>query len=108
MVYNIVMIVFQLLATVIAAAVLGFGYAFLIFLGHAHAHGKPLLSRNLDRLAALIVYLSWFGLMLRFGYSQLLLMVGCGAAVLLAAIYVASYRTAERQAAQQPSELAAA
>jgi hypothetical protein len=108
MVYTIVTILLQMLAAIAAAAVLGFGYVFLIFLGDAHAHGKHLLSRKVDWLAALIVYLSWFGLMLRFGYSQLLLMVGCGAAALLAAIYVASYRTAERQAKQQPPDLAAA
>ena len=94
----VVTIIFQLLAAIAAAAVLGFGYVFLIFLGDAHAHGRHLLSRKADWASALLVYLSWFGLMLWFGYSQLLLMVGCGAAVLLAAVYVASYRTAERQA----------
>jgi hypothetical protein len=98
--YVIATMILNLLAAIAAALVLGFGFVLLIFLGDAHARGEHLLSRRVDWLAALVVYLSWFGLMLWFGYSQLLLMLGCGAAVLLAVVYTASLRATERQARQ--------
>jgi hypothetical protein len=51
----------------------------------------------------LVVYLSWFGLLWRFGPSKLLLMAACGATVILCLIYAASYRTAasERRSPSQ-------
>ena len=44
MIYDFLVVVLHTLAGVVAAAVLVFGFAFLIFLGDANARGKPLVS----------------------------------------------------------------
>jgi hypothetical protein len=88
-----------MLVAIATAGTLFLGYVFVIFLGAANSEGRPLVSRGFDRLATLIVYLSWFSPMLWFGPSRLLLMVGCGAAVLLCLVYWASYRMARERAA---------
>jgi hypothetical protein len=92
-IYDVLMVALRVLAAVVAAAVLAFGFAFLIFLGDANARGKALVSRGFDRLALLIVYLSWFAPLWWFGFSQLLLMAGCAATAVLCVIYAASYQT---------------
>ena len=94
MVYDVLGVVLQMLGGVVAAAIFVFGFAFLIFLGDADARGKPLVSKGFDRLAALTIYLSWFAPLWWFGFSELLLMVACGAAAILCLIYAASYQTA--------------
>jgi hypothetical protein len=105
MVYDVLIVVVHTLAGVAAAAVLVLGFAFLIFLGDAHARGAPLVSRRFDRLAMLVVYLSWFGLLWWFGFSKPLLMVACGATTILCLIYAASYQAAasRRRAAPLPA-----
>jgi hypothetical protein len=100
MIYGILTVVLHTLLGVAAAAVLVLGFAFLIFLGDADARGRPVVSRGFDRFAAFVIYLSWFGLLWWFGFSTPLLMVGCGAALVLCLVYVASYRAAARR----PSE----
>jgi hypothetical protein len=95
MIYDVLGVVLNTLAGVAAAAVLVLGFAFLIFLGDAHARGRPLVSRGFDRLATFTIYLSWFGPLWWFGYSRPLLMVACGATSLLCLVYAASYRTTE-------------
>ena len=57
MIYDVLMVILRVLGAVCAAAVLAFGFAFLIFLGDANARGKALVSRGFDRLAVLIVYM---------------------------------------------------
>ena len=94
MIYDFLVVVLHTLGAVVAAAILAFGFAFLIFLGDANARDKPLVSRGFDRLATLTIYLSWFGPLWWFGFSKLLLMVACGAAAILCLIYAASYQTA--------------
>jgi hypothetical protein len=97
-IYDILAVVLDMLAGVAAATVLGLGFAFLIFLGDANARGKPLVSRGFDKLAALVIYLSWFGPLWWFGFSTPLLMLACGAAVALCLVYAASYKaTASRR-----------
>jgi hypothetical protein len=61
------LVILHTLAAVVAAAVLFFGIPFAIFLGEANARGQPLVSRGFDRVAALVFYLSWFGLLWQFG-----------------------------------------
>ena len=98
MAYAFVTVALHTLLGVAAAAVLVFGFVYLIFLGDAEARGRPLVSRGFDRLAALLVYLSWFAPLWWFGLSRPLLMVACAAAVVFCVIYVASYRaTRSRQ-----------
>jgi hypothetical protein len=94
MVYDVMMVVLRMLGAVAAAAMLVFGFVFFIFVGDANARGKPLVSRGFDGFAALVLYLSWFGLLWWFGFSQLLLMVACGATVILAVMYTASFNAA--------------
>ena len=94
MVYDFLVVVLHMLGAIVAAVILVFGFAFLIFLGDADARQKPLVSKGFDRLAALTIYLSWFGPLWWFGFSELLLMVACAAAVILCLIYAASYQTA--------------
>jgi hypothetical protein len=97
-IYDILAVVLDMLAGVAAATVLALGFAFLIFLGDANARGKPLVSRGFDKLAALVIYLSWFGPLWWFGFSKPLLMVACGATVALCLVYAASYKsTASRR-----------
>jgi hypothetical protein len=92
MVYDFLGVILHMLAGVVAAAILVLGFALLIFLGDAHARGMPLVSRGFDTFAMLVIYLSWFGPLLWFGFSPLLLIVACGAAVILCSIYAASYQ----------------
>ena len=94
MVYDFLAVVLHTLLGVVAAAILVFGFAFLIFLGDAEARGRQLVSRGFDRLATLVIYASWFAPLWWFGPSQALLMVACGATVVFCVIYAASYRTA--------------
>ena len=93
MFYDVLVIAFYTLAGVAAVTVLTLGFAFLIFLGDADARGKSLVSPEFDRFAAIVIYLSWFGLWWWFGFSQVLLIVACAAALTLCLIYVFSYRT---------------
>jgi hypothetical protein len=93
-IFDVLLVVLRTLGAIVAAAILVFGFAFVIFLGDANARDQSLVSRGFDTLAALVVYLSWFGLLWQFGFSKLLLMVACGATVTLCVIYAASYQTA--------------
>ena len=92
MLYDILVVVVHMLGGVAAAAVLVFGFAFLIFLGDANASAKSLVSEGFDKLAMLVIYLSWFGPLWWFGFSKPLIIVACGAATILCLIYAASYR----------------
>ena len=105
MLYEIVVVVVHMLGGVAAAAVLVFGFAFLIFLGDANGSAKSLVSEGFDKLAMLVIYLSWFGLLWWFGFSQPLIIVACGAATILCLIYAASYQAAasRRRSAPLPS-----
>ena len=100
MIYDILIVVVHMLGGVAAAAVLVLGFAFLIFLGDANARGKPLVSEGFDKLAVLVIYLSWFGPLWWFGFSKPLLMVACGATTVLCLVYAASYQAA---ASRRPS-----
>ncbi len=100
MIYGFLTVVLHMLAGIVAAAVLVLGFAFLIFLGDANARDQALLSDGLDRSAMLMIYASWFGPLFWFGFSNVLLMVACGAAVILCLVYAASYRAA---ASRRPS-----
>jgi hypothetical protein len=100
--YDILAVVLQTLASVAAAALLVLGFAFLVFLGDADARDAPLVSRGFDRLAALVVYLSWFGPLWWFGFSKPLLMVACGATTVLCLVYAASYRTTASRRSSKP------
>ena len=75
MVYDFLWVVLHMLLGIVAAAILFFGFAFLIFLGDADARGRPLVSRGFDRLLTLVIYASWFMPLLWFGPSLLLLVV---------------------------------
>jgi len=102
MLFDVLVVTIYTLVGIAAIAVLALGFAFLIFLGDADARGRVLISTGFDRFAALIIYLSWFGLIGWFGFSQLLLMVACAAAVSLCLVYAMSYKTAaSRQHAGQ-------
>jgi hypothetical protein len=92
--YDSLVVVLHALATVVAAAILAFGFAFLIFLGDADARNEPLVSKGFDKLATLVICLSWFGLLWWFGFSELLFMAALGATAILCLIYAASYQTA--------------
>jgi hypothetical protein len=94
MIYDFLAVALQTLGGVVAAAILVFGFAFLIFLGDANARDQPLVSARFDKLAMLIIYLSWFSLLWWFGFSQLVLAVACAATAVLCLIYAASHRTA--------------
>ena len=94
MIVDVVLVILHALAAIVAAAILVLGFAFVIFLGDANARGQPVVGTGFDGVAALVAYLSWFGLLWVFGFSTLLLMVGCGAAVILCVIYAASYQMA--------------
>jgi hypothetical protein len=100
--YDILVVVVHMLGGVAAATVLVLGFAFLIFLGDANARGRSLVSRGVDRLTVLVVYLSWFGPLWWFGFSKPLIMVACGATVILCLIYSASYRAAESRQPRIP------
>ena len=102
MIYDILVVILHTLAGVAAAAVLVLGFAFLIFLGDADARDRPVVSRGFDRFAAFVIYLSWFGLLWWFGFSTPLLMVACGAALVLCLVYAASYRTAASRRPPEP------
>ena len=103
MISAVLTVVLHTLIGVAVAVVLVLGFAFLIFLGDANARGKPVVSRGFDKLAALVIYLSWFGLLWWFGFSRPILMVACGAATALCVVYAASYQAA---AARRPPEAA--
>ena len=96
-------VVLRTLGAVVAGAVLFFGIPFAIFLGEANARGQPLVSRRFDRLAAVVFYLSWFGLLWQFGFSRLLLMLACGATVTICVVYAVSYQTATRRLRRHPA-----
>ena len=104
MVYDILGVVVHMLGGVAAAALLVFGFAFLIFLGDANARAKPLVSHGFDKLAVLVIYLSWFGPLWWFGVSKPLIMVACAATTILCLIYLASYRAAASR--RRPTPLA--
>jgi hypothetical protein len=93
--YDILLLVAHMLFGVAATAVLGLGFAFLIFLGDANASAKPLVSNGFDKLTVFVIYLSWFGPLWWFGFSKPLMIVSCGATTILCLIYAASYRAAE-------------
>lgn len=97
MLYDILIVILQTLGSVVAAAILVLGFAFLVFLGDADARGEPVVSRRFDRRAALVIYLSWFGLLWFFGFSKPFLMVACAAAMALCFVYAVSYRSAARR-----------
>jgi hypothetical protein len=99
MIYDVLTVAVHTLAAVAAAAILVFGFVFLIFLGDANARDRALVSRGFDGFAAVVLYLSWFGLLWWFGFSQVLLMVACGATVMLAVVYAASFHVTKRQTA---------
>ena len=94
MIYDVLVVVVHMLGGVAAAAVLVFGFAFLIFVGDANAREKSLVSPGFDKLAVLVIYLSWFGPLWWFGFSMPLIIVACGATTILCLIYAASYRAA--------------
>ena len=105
MIYDFLLVVLSTLAGVAAGALLVLGFAFLIFLGDANASDKPLVSEGFDKLAMLVIYLSWFAPLWWFGFSTPLLAVACGAATILCLVYVASYRAAasERRSTALPA-----
>ena len=82
----------------LAAAILVFGFAFLIFLGDANARGRAARLRG-DSTSSpmLVIYLSWFGPLWWFGFSNVLLMIACGATVILCLVYAASYHATARR-----------
>jgi len=92
--YDILVVIVHMLGGIAAAAVLVFGFAFLIFLGDANARKKSLVTEGFDKFAVLVIYLSWFGPLWWFGFSKPLITVACGATTILCAIYAASYRAA--------------
>ncbi len=98
MLYDVMIVVFHMLSGIAAAAILGLGFAFLIFLGDANASARSLVSDGFDKLVVLVIYLSWFGPLWWFGFSKPLIMVACGATTILCLVYAASYRaTAARR-----------
>ena len=94
MVYDFLAVVLHTLLGILAAAILCFGFAFLIFLGDADARGRPLVSRGFDRLLTLVIYASWFAPLLWFGASRPLVIVACAVTVVLCVVYAASYSAA--------------
>jgi hypothetical protein len=94
MIYGFLTVVLHTVAGVVVAAILVLGFGLLIFLGDASAGDKPLFSSRLDGFATLAIYLSWFAPLLWFGFSELLLMIACGATVMLCLVYAASYHAA--------------
>jgi hypothetical protein len=94
MLYDFTSVVLQTLVGVIAAAILVFGFAFLIFLGDADARERILVSKRFDKLAMLTIYLSWFSLLWWFGFSRLILALSCAATAILCIVYAASYKKA--------------
>ena len=107
MIYNILSVVVHMIGGIAAAAVLGLGFAFLIFLGDANARNTSLVSDTFDKIAVLVIYLSWFGLLWWFGFSGPLLMLACGATTILCLIYAASYRAAASEETSGAGETAA-
>ena len=105
MLHNILLVIVHMLGGIAAAAVLVFGFAFLIFVGDANARDKSLVSHGFDKLTVVVIYLSWFGPLWWFGFSKSLIMVACGATTMLCLIYAASYRTAaaRRQSTSRPA-----
>ncbi len=102
MIQGVLTIILHMLASIAAVAVLVLGFAFLIFLGDADARGRPLVSAGFDKLAAIVVYLSWFGLLWWFGFSRPLLVAACAATSVLCLIYAASYRSASSRQPTSP------
>lgn len=102
MIYDISIVVVHMLAGVAAAALLVLGFAFLIFLGDANARDESIVSERFDKLAVIVIYLSWFGPLWWFGLSKPLLIVACGATTVLCLIYAASYRAAASRRQSQP------
>ena len=102
MLYDILVVVAHMLAGIAASAVLVFGFAFLIFMGDANAGAKSVVSARFDKLAMVVIYLSWFGPLWWFGFSEPLLMVACGATTILCLIYAASYQAAASRRQSRP------
>jgi hypothetical protein len=100
--YDILIVVVHMMGGVASAAILVFGFGYLIFLGDANARGKSLASEGFDRLVVLVIYLSWFGPLWWFGFSKPLLMVACGATTVLCIIYAASFQAAASKRQQAP------
>jgi len=94
--YDILGVIVHTMGGVAAAAVLVLGFAFLIFLGEANARGKSLVSEGFDKVAVIVIYLSWFGPGWWFGFSKSLLIIACGATTILCIVYAASYRAAAK------------
>ena len=94
MVYDFFTVVLHMLLGIVAAAILFFGFAFLIFLGDADARGRPLVSRGFDRLLTLVIYASWFAPLLWFGPSRPLIIVACAVTLILCVVYAASHSAA--------------
>jgi hypothetical protein len=94
MISQLLLVFLHTLLAAAAALILALGFVFLVSLGDANARGRSVVSRGFDAFAALVLYLCWFGLLWRFGFSLPLLILACGVAVTLCLIYAASYQTA--------------
>ena len=94
MIYGFLDVILHTLGGVVAAAILVLGFVYLIFLGDVEAQGRSLVSRRIDRLITVVIYASWFSPLWWFGFSTPLLIVACGATVLLCLVYAASYHKA--------------
>ena len=94
MIYGFLDVILHTLGGVVAAAILVLGFVYLIFLGDVEAQGRTLVSRRIDRLITIVIYASWFSPLWWFGFSTPLLIVACGATVLLCLVYAASYHKA--------------
>lgn len=92
MISDTLAVVFQMLGAIAVAATLGFGFVFLIGVGDANGRNKQFISRGFDAAAACVLYLSWFGPLLWFGFSKPLFIVAFGTTTALCLIYAASYR----------------
>jgi hypothetical protein len=94
MIPDFLTVILHMLVSIAAAAILVFGFGFLIFLGDAHARDKPLVSRGFDKLAVVVIYLSWFTPLWWFGVSKGLVMLACAVTVMLCLVYAPSFHTA--------------
>jgi hypothetical protein len=104
MVYDFMTVVLQTLGGIVGAAILVFGFAFLIFLGDASARNRTVVSARFDTLAMLVIYASWFGLLWWFGFSRSMLVVACLATTMLCIVFAASYRRTMSTRSSIPSD----